>query len=114
MSDQKMNGEAKRLTLDDPVPPETIQKLRQVQEAQAAIAVEFINLEERKIQLLAGNKKLREQYGRVFEALLIERGLSPDTLVDLDGKTGKIRLSQVPQEAQAPSGGGAPPDAQPS
>lgn len=97
----KSNGE-KRLTLEDPVSPEIIQSFRQIQEAQTNVAMEMMALEERKIQLLAGNKKLREQHERLFQAILVERGLPPVTPAELDGKTGKIVL-KVPAQAPPPS-----------
>lgn len=96
MSDQKTNGEAKRLTLDDPVAPEVLQGFRQIGEAQQNIALELVMLEERKIQLLAANKKLREQHDRLFQTILIERGLEPQTPVELDGQTRKLILKQQP------------------
>ena len=97
----KPNGE-KRLTLDDPVSPEVIQNFRQIGEAQTNIAMEMVALEERKIQLLAGNKKLREQHERLFQAILVERGQHPQTPAELDGKSGKIVL-KVPAESPPPA-----------
>lgn len=95
MSDPKIsNGEAKRLTLDDPVSPETLQSFGQIKEAQIDVALELMAVEERKIQLLAANKKLREQNDRLFQSILIERGQPPHAGAELDSKTGKIVLLQ--------------------
>lgn len=103
MNNQNVNGEAQRLTLDDPVAPETIVALRQIQEAQANIGLEMVALEERKIQLLAGNKKLREQHERLFQSILVERGQHPTTPAELDAKTGKISLKVPPEPPPPPA-----------
>lgn len=97
MSDM-MNGEARRLNLEDPVPQETLQAFRQIKDAQGELGLELMALEERKIQLLAANKKLREQHDRLFHAILMERGLAPQTPVEIDGKTGRIRVRSTTPE----------------
>lgn len=103
MSDQT-NGDARRLTLEDPVPPETLAAFRQIKGAQSEIGLELMALEERKIQLLAGNKKLREQHDRLFHAILMERGLPPQTPVEIDGKSGRVlvRTPEAPSPEPAP------------
>ncbi len=96
MSNQT-NGEAKRLTTEDPVSPETLAAFQQILGARQNIAMELMALEQLKIQLLAGNKKLQEQHDRLFQAILVERGLAPQTPAELDAKTGKITVVHVPQ-----------------
>lgn len=103
MSDTMTNGDARRLTPEDPVPQETLQAFRQIKTAQSDVGLELLALEDRKIQLLAANKKLREQQDRLFQAILIERGLAPQTPVEIDSKTGRIHVRPT-----APDG--APPD----
>lgn len=96
MSEPKvLNGEAKQLTIEDPVPKDMVQRFHQIRAAQADCGLELLALEERKIQLLAANKKLREQHDRLFQGLLVERGLSPQTSVELDAETGKLILTEA-------------------
>lgn len=95
MSDQS-NGAMKRLTLEDPVPPETFAALQQIQDAQVNIAMEMLHIEKRKVQLLAADKKLTDQNSRLFQAILVERGLPPTTVVELDARTGKVLVKDKP------------------
>jgi hypothetical protein len=97
MNDPKItNGEAKRLTLDDPVSPETLSYFQKIMDARAQLGLELLNLEERKITILASNKKLNEQHYRLFQGLLMERGLPPNTQAEVDAHTGKLVVVDVP------------------
>lgn len=100
MSEKTQNGEAKRLTLDDPVSPETIAQFQQLSEATSTVALDLLALEERKIQLLAISKKLREQHDRLFQGILVERGQPPQAPAELDTKTRKILLKTPPPQAK--------------
>lgn len=100
MSNQT-NGEAQRLTADDPVPAETLQAFSQIRTAQSDLGLQLLDLEDQKIRILAANKKLREQRDRLFHAVLMERGLSPHTPVEIDGKTGRITVRKAPEPAPA-------------
>lgn len=102
MSDQTQNQTSeKQLTLEDPVPNETVQAFRQIQSAQVDLALELMRLEQRKVQLLAASKKLGDQHDRLFQSILVERGQHPQTPAELDAKTGRILL-KIPPEAPAP------------
>lgn len=101
---EQTNGTERRLTINDPVSQETVQQLRQIQAAQADLGLELLRLEQRRIQVLAVAKKLDEQHQRVFQGVLVERGLDPTTPVELDGTSGKITLKKSPDaEAAQPS-----------
>ncbi len=98
----KEHDTERRLTINDPVSQETVQQLRQIQSAQADLGLELLRLEQRKIQVLAVAKKLDEQHQRVFQAILVERGLEPSTPVELDGVSGKITLKKAPDAEVQP------------
>lgn len=83
-------AEKRPLTADDPVEPETLDQFRRLQEARSKFANNLLSLEQEKIQLLAAVKKIDDQSSRLFEACLVERGLAPDTGVEIDPRTGKI------------------------
>lgn len=91
----------KRLTANDPVSQETLQAFGQLEDAKIRVAMELLTIEQRKIQLLAATKKLDEQHSRLFEAILVERGLPPDTRIDIDVRTGGIKVHN-PQNAAPP------------
>lgn len=100
---EQATGTERRLTINDPVSQETVQQLRQIQSAQAEIGLELLRLEQRKIQVLAVAKKLDEQHQRVFQGILVERGLEPSTPVELDGVSGKITLKRAPDAEVQPA-----------
>lgn len=87
------NGEApKKLTINDPVPRETLQRLALLTEAKGQVAMRMLELEQEKIQCLGQAKRLGEENERLFTAILMERGLAPGTVVSIDGQTGKLTL----------------------
>lgn len=94
-------SDEKRLTANDPVPQETLTAFGHIEDAKARVALELLAMEQRKIQLLAATKKLDDQYNRLFETLLVERGLPLDAQVDIDVRNGAIKvLNQPPQPPQ--------------
>jgi len=106
MSDENGNGgeQPQKLTLDDPVAPEVLQQLGQLQAARSELCDRNIMLDNEKIQLLAAVKRVDDQKTRLFEAILVERGLAPRTEVEIDRRTGKLKVLQPP---------GPPPGAEP-
>ncbi len=92
METQMSDQNERRLTINDPVPGDVIQQFRQIREAQSDIGLNLLALERQKIALLAGAKKLDEQHSRMFQALLVERGVEPTTPAELDATTGKLVL----------------------
>jgi hypothetical protein len=87
-----MSDESKRLTPNDPVPMDTLQAFGHIEDARVRIALEILGVEQRKVQLLAAAKKVDEQHTRLFETILVERGLSPKTRVDIDSRTGALKV----------------------
>jgi hypothetical protein len=98
MSDEK----PKKLTLEDPVSPETLHQLRQIHDARLHLCERAVDLDQEKIQVLAAIKRLDDQKHRVFEGILVERGLPPQTQTEIDGRTGKLRLIPQPEPPVEP------------
>jgi hypothetical protein len=92
--------EKRSLTPEDPVDAETLEHFRKLQEARQRFAESLLSLEQEKIQLLAAVKKLDDQRNRLFEGCLVERGMTPDTEVEIDARTG--RISGPSKETAAP------------
>jgi len=90
--------EPKRLTLEDPVDPETLNELRSLQEARAGVADNLLSLRLEEIHLLAAARKIDDQHGRLFERCLIDRGVSAGARAEIDAKTGKVILEATPNE----------------
>jgi hypothetical protein len=100
-----MSQEKRPLTIEDPVDAETLEQFRELQEHRQRFADSLLSLEQEKIQLLAGVKKIDDHRNRLFEGCLVERGLPPNTKVEIDARTGKIK--RTGEEATEP----APPPA---
>jgi hypothetical protein len=77
----------KRLTVEDPVTPEQVEQLEQLQTAWTGLAEENARLDQRKIQILAALKRLGDEQSRLFELIQIERGLSPQAKISIDPKS---------------------------
>lgn len=92
----KMSTESdqNRLTINDPVSKEVLQNFEELDDAHTRIALRLLQLENEKIQLLAAAKRNSEEQKRLFEKVLIERGLSPMTHASLDFDTGKLTLNK--------------------
>jgi len=101
MSDQS-NGQS-RLTVNDPVGMDQLNRLRLLQESRMDIADRFLTLEQEKVKLLAAARRVDEEKQRVFEGILIERGLAPDATVEIDAGTGRLRLISDTSEPARPA-----------
>jgi len=99
------NTEKRPLTPDDPVETETLEQLRGLQEARQRFADSLLSMEQEKIQILAAVKKVDDQRNRLFQVCLVDRGMSPDTVVEIDARTGKIKVldEDEPEEPPAPA-----------
>ena len=88
-----------KLSPADPVPAEVLVKFNELQGARQGIALELLGLEQERIRLLGMVHKVDTQEQRLFESVLMERGLPPTTQVELDSKTGLLRvLTPTPVE----------------
>jgi hypothetical protein len=99
MSDE---GEKRRLSVNDPIDRETLQKFEQLADARAQVAERLLQLEQDRIMLLATAKEVASQHRRMFQEALTARGLSPDTEVEIDAKTGQITPKEKPAEQPSP------------
>lgn len=97
MSEEKPH----RLTPSDPVPGAVLAQFEELSQARMRIAVNLLDLEQEKIRMLAAAKRVDEQKQRLFEHVLVERGLPPNTQVEID-RGGRIHLMQAQQAAQEP------------
>lgn len=101
----------RRLTIEDPVSMDQLNRLRLLQESHADIADRMLSLETEKVKLLAAARRIAEEKQRVFEGILLERGLAPDATVEIEATSGKLKvLSESSEPAVRP----APPQPSPS
>jgi hypothetical protein len=91
MTDKTKTPEPKKLTPNDPVPAEVIKRFHDLEEARGNIGLQLLSLEQNKIRLLAVVHQLDEQKQRMFEQVLMERGLPPETQVEINS-TGVLKV----------------------
>lgn len=89
-----MTTTAPTLTINDPVPAETLQHLKQLQGARAELADQLADLEQGKVRILRNLNMIDNEKQRLFDNVLLSRGLPPGTQVSIDANTGKITLGQ--------------------
>lgn len=83
---------ADKLTIQDPVDPETMQQLTALDSARYDIGDQLLDLEQERIKLLAAAHQVDAQKRRLFERVLVERGLDTSAKVSIDFKTGTISV----------------------
>jgi len=102
------NGQQRRLTFDDPVSKEVLSQFQDLTSARIDLAERVVEMEQQKIFALAAIKRVDEQKSRLWEAILMERGIDPKASIQVDSDTGKL-FRQAPKEE--PSEEQPPPEA---
>jgi hypothetical protein len=99
----KMSTESapKKLTPADPVDRETLSKLDELEQARNRLGQELLDLEQAKVRVVAAGARLDEQRHRIFEKVLMDRGLAPNAPAEVDAQTGKIIVHQFAAPAEA-------------
>lgn len=87
-----MSEEAKKLTPNDPVDAETRKKLEELGAARYDVADKMLELEQEKVKILVAANRIDEERNRIFEKILMDRGLAPTTPVEIEAQTGVIRV----------------------
>lgn len=80
------------LTPSDPVQPDVLAKFAELDAARYELGFRMLELEQEKVRLLAAAHQADQQRLRLFEQVLVERGLQPGTPVSINDKTGEIKL----------------------
>lgn len=86
---------SEKLTIQDPVDPDSLTKFSALDTARYEIADQLLDLEQEKIKLLAAAHQVEAQKKRLFERILVDRGLDPSARVSIDFKTGEISVLQA-------------------
>lgn len=83
---------SEKLTSQDPVDGPTRKKLEELAAARYEFGERLLELEQEKVKLLVAANRVDEERGRLFEKILMDRGLSPNTLVEIEAQTGAIKV----------------------
>jgi hypothetical protein len=86
----------KQLTMKDPVSEETFEQLVTLRDAKQQMALKLLELKNEEIQILAAAKRTDMQSRRLFEQILVERGLDPASEVFIDAKTRQLVSKEGP------------------
>lgn len=100
MSDNQAPAPEKKLTTNDPVAPEQIKRLEELTAARFDLADRLLEMEQQRVQILIAAKQVDDEKSRIFNAILMERGLPPGTPLEINGQTGAITFP-APPRAQA-------------
>jgi hypothetical protein len=99
-----MSDETNKLTPNDPVDAQTRKKLEELGAARYDVADKLLELEQEKVKILVAANRLDEERSRTFEKILMDRGLAPNTPVEIEAQTGNLRVLRpvgVPSEPKA-------------
>jgi hypothetical protein len=88
----QIEQENKRLTIDDPIDEETRGRFYSLQDARLRTGDRLLDLELEKIKLIRSVSAIDNERQKLFERVLIERGLPPNQTVTIDSTTGKIEV----------------------
>ena len=83
---------AVKLTINDPVSLEVLQEFNQLEAARHDIAMRLLALEQERVRLLAAAHQVDKQHERMFEKVLVDRGVAPNVPVEIDHTTGHVTL----------------------
>lgn len=100
------NTTTTKLTLNDPVGKEILDKLGELEGVRSEIGNQLLDIKNEEIKLLAAARKVDEERYRLFERCLMERGLAPNTPANINAQTGLLTLlqpAQPPTEPTTPS-----------
>lgn len=98
-----MTEDIKRLTAEDPIDSESLKTFNSLESARYEIGIQLLNTEQERVKLLATAHQVDQQRQRMFEKILVERGLPPNTQVEIDATTGKLTLLKRPAATPAPA-----------
>ena len=89
--DTQIDPEKKRLTIDDPVDDETKGRFNLLNESRLRVGDRLLDIELERVKLIRSASAIDNERQKLFERILIERGLSPSQRVSIDAETGQIR-----------------------
>lgn len=94
---------SQKLSIKDPIDAATLQKFKQFQLARSEVALRLLDLEQEKVRTLRAAAAVDADRAKLFESVLVERGLAPTTAVEIDANTGMIHpVGDQPEEPSGP------------
>lgn len=87
-----MSEETTKLSVNDPVAPEARKTLEELAAARYEFGERLLELEQEKVRIMVAANRVDEERGRLFEKILMERGLPPNTPVEIEAQTGVLKV----------------------
>lgn len=98
--DVPQEGQPRQLTLNDPVSPEELARLTELENVRTSIALRLLDLAEEEIRLLGASKRVKTELTNLFQKVMLERGLPPDAVINVDAH-GRVKILG-PEISEAP------------
>lgn len=95
-------SDEKKLTPSDPVDSATRKRMEELAAARYEFGERLLEIEQEKVKLLVAANRVDEERGRLFEKVLMDRGLSPNTPIEIEAQTGNIRVLRQTPPVEAP------------
>lgn len=93
--DAPQKPEGQKLSIKDPVSQEVLARLNELDTAKAGLARQNLMLDEEKVKLLGASRRIAAENQELFNKILTDRGIPPGTPVNIDPKSGEIRLQEL-------------------
>jgi hypothetical protein len=77
-----------------PINPEDLARLHELGAAEHNLQQRLYDLELAKIPILAAGKRIREEQDAVYSRIATARGLPPEAVLDINMKTGDVRVAR--------------------
>jgi hypothetical protein len=106
--DTQIDPEKKRLTIDDPVDDETKGRFNLLNESRLRVGDRLLDIELERVKLIRSASAIDNERQKLFERVLIERGLSPNQPVSIDSATGQLKALTQAELDSIRSGQSAP------
>jgi len=83
-----------RIPQNTPVSQEVLSQLDHIVKFRTQLSIEGIDIDLRKVQILATIRRLDQQRDEIFNKILTERGFAPGTVIEIDPKTGAFEMAE--------------------
>jgi hypothetical protein len=100
MDPMSENGNTKRLSVNDPIDQETLGKFGELETARMRLGMQLLDVEDERVKILVSSRRVDEEKQKLFEKVLMERGLPPTTPVEIEASTGLIKVVPMPGAPQ--------------
>jgi molybdate-binding protein len=95
------NTTPENLTVSDPVDQDTLERFAQLDYSASQIGRRFVDMEMERVRLVRSCASIEQERTKLFEKVLLDRGLAPNTVVHINPQTGEIKTEEQMAEAMA-------------